>query len=60
MLANTKYVHKHFASTIYKIYNLMVILREMVSDSFCSKLYITRTIKHFLDNNISYYEMQEK
>lgn len=40
----------------------MVILGEMVGHLrvFCSKLYITRTIKHFLDDSISYYEMQEK
>lgn len=39
----------------------MVILGEMVGHLrvFCSKLYITRTIKHFLDDSISYYEMQE-
>lgn len=28
----------------------MVILGEMVGHLFCSKLYITRTIKHFLDD----------
>lgn len=38
----------------------MVILGEMVGHLFCSKLYITRTIKHFLYDSISYYEMQEK
>lgn len=54
------YILQELQCKIYKIYNLMVILGEMVGHLFCSKLYITRTIKHFLDDSISYYEMQEK